>query len=144
MIRWYDQYSYVFDFICPKEELSVTVATIPPSCCVTDVTLDPLRSPNFPRGLKLAPAHTQVLALLSLPYGRWEASTLMYPHSTHCVMTKVYSYVVCKLFFPSSSWRRSRSRCSVTYIELSGHFPRLRLGRTSGKQVQQWPPWKCN
>ncbi len=57
------------NFICQKEELSVTVVTIPPWCCVTDATLDLLRSQNFPGGLKIAPAHTHLLALPLLLYG---------------------------------------------------------------------------
>lgn len=66
--------SHIFDFICPKEELSVTVATIPPWSCVTDVTLDLRRSPNSPRGSKIAPARTRLLAPLLLLCGRWEAT----------------------------------------------------------------------
>ena len=62
--------SHIFDFIRPKEELSVTVATIPPWSCATDGTLDLRRSPNFPRGSKIAPAHMRLLALLLLLCGR--------------------------------------------------------------------------
>lgn len=56
--------------LCPKEERFVTVGTIPPLCCATDVTPDPPRSLNFRRGSKIAPPRTQRLALLLLRYER--------------------------------------------------------------------------
>lgn len=111
--------------ISPKDELFVTVETIPASWCVTDATLDPLRWLNSQRGSKIARARIPPLALLLLPCGRWGAN----PRSNYCVMTRcTHVLSVCSSFLVLPGEEAQASVASLTLYSTD-----ISKGRGSGE-----------